>query len=116
MFRKMNFPLLILAARALAMPIAARNASANNSKATNATMDILSQASLAGKMLQPGTYAVSADDAKVTLARDGKVIAEAAVQWRDETSKAKYSNIVVVGDQVKEIHFGGKMRYVEIME
>jgi hypothetical protein len=38
------------------------------------------------------------------------------VRWKDETSKAKYSNIVTVGDQVKEIHFDGKMRYVEIAE
>jgi hypothetical protein len=115
MSRKVNFLLPILVA-VLAMPMAARNASANNSKPTNVTMDILTQASLAGKMLEPGTYTISADDSKVTVARNGKVIAEAPVQWKDETNKSKYSNIVVVGDQVKEIHFGGKMRYVEIAE
>jgi hypothetical protein len=116
MSRKMNFLLPILVALMLAMPIAARNASANNSKATSATMDILDQASLAGKMLEPGTYTISADDTKVTLAKGGKVIAEAPVQWKDETSKSKYSNIVVVNEQVREIHFGGKMRYVQISE
>jgi hypothetical protein len=116
MSRKTSFLFTILVALVLAMPLAARGVSANTSKSTNATMDILSQVSLAGKQLKPGTYSISADDSKVTVARDGKVIAEAPVQWKDGTSKARYSNIVTVGDQVKEIHFGGKMRYVEIAE
>jgi hypothetical protein len=116
MSRKTNFLLPVLVALVLAMPLAARDVSANNSKATNATMDVLNQVVLAGKTLKPGSYTVSADDSKVTIARDGKVIAEAPVQWKDEASKAKYSNIVTVGDQVKEIHFSGKMRYVEIAD
>jgi hypothetical protein len=116
MSRRTNFLLPILVALVLAVPLAARDVSANNSKATNATMDVLSQVVLAGKTLKPGSYTVSADDSKVTVTRDGKVIAEAPVQWRDETNKSKYSNIVTVGDQVKEIHFSGKMRYVEVTE
>jgi hypothetical protein len=116
MSRKTKFLFTILVALVLAMPLAARTVSANNSKSTNATMNILSQVSLAGKQLKPGTYSVSAGDSKVTVAKDGKVIAKALVRWKDETSKARYSNIVIVGDQVKEIHFGGKMRYVEIAE
>jgi hypothetical protein len=116
MFRKINFLLPIFVALMLALPLAARGVSANTSKPTVATMDILNQVSLAGKSLKPGVYSVTADDSKVTVAKDGKVVAEAPVQWKDETSKAKYSNIVSVGDQVKEIHFGGKMRYVEIAQ
>jgi hypothetical protein len=116
MSRRTNFLLPILVALVLAVPLAARDVSANNSKATNATMDVLSQVILAGKILKPGSYSVSADDSKVTVTMGGKVVAEAAVQWKDETSKAKYSNIVTVGDQVKEIHFSGKMRYVEVTE
>jgi hypothetical protein len=114
--RKVNFLLPILVALVLAMPLAARDVRADNSKSTKATMDILHEVSLAGKQLQPGTYTVSANDSKVTLAKEGKVVAEAAVQWKDETSKAKYSDIVIVAGQVKEIHFDGKMRYVEIAE
>lgn len=114
--RKVEFLLPILVALVLAMPLAARDVRADNSKSTKVTMDILNEVSLAGKQLKPGTYTVSANDSKVTLAKDGKVVAEAAVRWKDETSKAKYSNIVTVGEQVKEIHFDGKMRYVEIAE
>lgn len=116
MSRKMDFLLPILVALVLAIPLAARDVRADNSKSTKVTMEILNEVSLAGKQLKPGTYTVSAGDSKVTLAKDGKVVAEAPVRWKDETSKAKYSNIVTVGDQVKEIHFDGKMRYVEIAE
>jgi len=37
------------------------------------------------------------------------------MQWKDEQSKAKYS-AVVVADQIKEFHFGGKMRFVQVAE
>jgi hypothetical protein len=106
----------MLVALVLAMPLAARAVAGNNSKPTSATMDVLSAISLGGKQLKPGTYTVTADDSKVTLAQNGKVLAEAPVQWKDETNKARYSNIVTVGDQVTEIHFGGKMRYVTIAQ
>ena|SRR5579863_1360065 len=112
--RKVTSLLPIFIAILLAMPLAARTASANNSKSTNANMDILSQVSLNGKQLKPGSYVVSVDDTKVTLSMNGKVVAEAPVQWKDEASKSRYTNIVASGDQVKEIHFSGKMRYVEI--
>jgi hypothetical protein len=113
--RNVTSLLPIFVAIVLASALGARTASANNSKATNTTMDILSQVSLNGQQLKPGSYSVSVDDSKVTVARNGKVVAEAPVQWKDEASKSKYTNIVATGDQVKEIHFSGKMRYVEIM-
>ena len=39
-----------------------------------------------------------------------------SLQWKDEKGKAKYSAIVTDGEgnQVKEVHFNGKMRYVEL--
>lgn len=111
--RGWNLLLPILVALLIAMPLAARD-NAKNGKATTAEVEVLSPVSMAGKMLKPGTYRVTADDSKVTLTLDGKVVAEAPVQWKDETSKPKYSQIVTTDDQVKEIHFGGKMRYVTI--
>ena len=104
-------PLLFLA---MAMPFTARVASANTSKPTSATMDILSTVSLNGKQLKPGSYTVTADDSKVTVAQNGKVMAEAPVEWKDENSKSRTSNIVTTNDQVTEIHFSGKMRYVTV--
>ncbi|MGA2510470.1 MAG: hypothetical protein ABSG27_09575 [Candidatus Acidiferrales bacterium] len=112
--KNLVFPIVV--AIVLAMSLATRNAAANDSKSTRATVDVLSQVSLAGKQIKPGTYTVTADDSKVTIADGSKVIAEAPVQWKDETAKARYSNIVTVGDQVKEIHFSGKMRYIQIAE
>ena len=79
-------------------------------------MDVLSAATLGGKRFKPGTYTVKADDSKVTVSHNGKMVAEAPVQWKDETNKASDSNIVSRTTQIKEIHFGGKMRYVEVME
>jgi hypothetical protein len=115
--RRLNFVLPIFVALLLAMPLAARAAGDNKtSKSTKATMDLLTEASLGGKQLKPGTYVVTADDSKVTFSMNGKVVAEASVQWKDETTKVSMSNFVNVGDQVKEIHFGGKMRYVEIAD
>jgi hypothetical protein len=111
--RGLNLLLPILVAVLVAMPVAARD-NAKNGKATTAEVELLSPASFAGKMLKPGTYRVTADDSKVTLTLNGKVVAESPVEWKDETNKPRNSQIVTTDDQVKEIHFGGKMRYIAI--
>ena len=103
----------ILVALLVALPLAARD-NGKNGKATTAEVDILNTVSLAGKQLKPGTYRVTADDAKVTIEMNGKVVAEAPVTWKDETSKPRNSNVITNNDQVTEIHFNGKMRYVSI--
>lgn len=112
-----NLAITLLAAIALVIPASARENGAKNSKSTvNATMDLVNPATIAGKQLKPGTYEVRADDSKLTLSLHGKVVAEAPVQWKDEKGKATYSSIVTDGDenQVKEVHFNGKSRYVEL--
>lgn len=113
MSRRSSFVLSALAALAVAMPIAAGVAAAKE-KPTTVTLDLFEAATLGGKNLKPGTYRIEADDSKVTLQVDGKVVAEAPVQWKDETSKPAYSKVVTENKQIKEIHFSGKMRYVEI--
>jgi hypothetical protein len=114
--RPLSFALSVFVALAIAMPIVARDAYAKGSKATTATLDIFDATSLAGKQIEPGTYRLSADDSKVTFERDGKMIAEAPIQWKDETSKAPYTNIVTEANKITEIHFSGKMRYIQIAE
>ena len=112
--RGMNFVMTVLAALALALPVAAKH-DTNDSKSTvKASMDLPTAAVLSGAELKPGSYTVSADDSKVTLSRDGKVVATAAVQWKDAPNKARYSTIVTDGSQIKEIHFNGKAKYAEI--
>jgi hypothetical protein len=114
--RSVRFVLTALVALAVAMPMLARNASAKDTKTTIATLDILNAATLGGKQIEPGTYTFKVDDSTVTVLRNGKMVAQAPVQWKDETRKASVSNIVTQNNQIKEIHFGGKMKYVEVTE
>jgi hypothetical protein len=113
--RRMNFVMTILAALALAMPIAAR---ADDSKTvkpvSRVAVDLHNAATLAGKDLKPGTYQVSADESKMTISRDGKVVAEAPIEWKDGQSKASYTSVVVNSNQIAEIHFGGKAKYISV--
>jgi hypothetical protein len=111
--RGLNLFAPILVALLVAVPLAARD-NGKNGKATSAQMDIFTACTIAGKQLKPGTYRVTADDAKVTIVMNGKVVAEAPVTWKDETSRPKNSSVVTNGGQVSEIHFNGKMRYVSI--
>lgn len=111
--RGWNLLLPIFVALLIAMPVAARD-NAKNGKATTAEIELLSTASIAGKQLKPGTYTVKAEESKVTLLFNGKVVVEAPVEWKDETNKPRNSQVVTTDDQVKEIHFEGKMRYVAI--
>lgn len=114
----MNRAMTVFAALVLLVAIAAQTAPAKDTKAgvTTAIMSLLAPVTVAGHELKPGDYAVSADETHVKISMNGKVVAEAPVQWKDETSKAKYSAFVSQGNKVTEIHFGGKTRFVTIAE
>jgi hypothetical protein len=117
MNRPMNRVMTVFAALLLLVAIAAQTAPAKDTKAgVNTTMSLLNPATVAGKQLQPGDYAVSVDETHVTISMRGKVVAEAPVQWKDETSKSKYSAFVSENNKITEIHFGGKTRFVTIAE
>jgi hypothetical protein len=113
--RRMNFAMTILAALALAMPIAAR---ADDSKTikpvSRVAVDLHSAATLAGKDLKPGAYQVSADESKMTILRDGKVVAEVPIEWKDGQGKAAYTSVVTDSNQITEVHFGGKTKYIAV--
>jgi hypothetical protein len=109
----MSVVLAIVAALMVAVAAYA-SAPAKDAGTTKETMEIWNPVSLAGTPLKPGTYVVTADDTKVTFARNGKVVAEAAAQWKDRASKARSSTIVANEGKIKEIHFAGKARYLEV--
>lgn len=113
--RRMSFVMTILAALALAMPAVSR---ADDSKTikpvSHVAVDLHSSASLAGKDLKPGTYQVSADESKMTIMRDGKVVAEAPIEWKDAPRKAGYTAVVTDSNQITEVHFGGKTKYIAV--
>jgi hypothetical protein len=115
--RRMSFAFAVLAAFVLALPITARSDNTNQPKAiVSMSVELSSAATLGGRELKPGSYSVRADSVKVTLSRGGKTIAEAPVEWKDEAGKAAYSTIVTESRQIKEIHFTGKSKYVEIAQ
>jgi hypothetical protein len=110
---RMNCVLSVLAALALAMPLAAR--SAEKSKATaRASIDLVTGATVGGTQLKAGTYNVEASESTVKLMQRGKVIAQAPIAWKDEQSKSRYSGIVTEGGSVTEVHFSGKTRYARL--
>jgi hypothetical protein len=112
---RINFVLTVLVAVALAMPLAARANTGKNTKAgANARLDLVNDASIGGKRVKAGTYDVKADDTTLTLRQDGKVVAQAPIQWKDEASKSAYSSMVTEGGALLEVHFSGKTRYAEV--
>ncbi len=117
--RKMNGVLTILAALTLALSVATFTTSAKDAKATvtpvvKTDLRLLTAASLGSTDLKAGEYSVTADDTHAKFLKNGKVVAEASIQWKDESAKAQSTTIVVESNQIKEIHFSGKMKYVEI--
>ena len=118
---KINGMLTILAALTLALSIATHTTPAKDAKSTvtpivKTDLKLLSPATLGGTNLQAGQYSVTADDTHARFLKNGKIIAEASVQWKDESAKSRTNAVVVDGNQIKEIHFGGKMKYVEITQ
>jgi hypothetical protein len=119
--RKINGMLTVLAALALVLSIATHATPAKDAKSTvtpivKTELRLLSSATLGGTELKAGEYSVTADDAHARFLKNGKVVAEASVQWKDESAKPQTNAVVVDSNQIKEIHFGGKMKYVEISQ
>lgn len=115
--RRTSLVLAIVAGLWLAIPLAAHGyAAARNPNTTTETMELFNPVTLAGTQLKPGTYTVTANDTKVTLSINGKVVVEAMAQWKDQPNKSKYSAFVSSEGKVKEIHFAGKTRYLEIAD
>lgn len=102
-------------ALALAVSVLVTPASAKETKAiAKASITLPSPLTLAGTKLAAGNYQLIADESKVTIKKDGKVVAEANAQWMDGQGKASDTSLVTEGDNIREIRFGGKSRYVVI--
>lgn len=101
---------------ALVLPAVAGPRVAKDGKTTIKGSFVLPNAvTIGGKELKPGNYWVVADGSKVTISQDGKVMAETNAQFVDGQNKQKNSAVVLDNDnQVKEIRFAGKSRYVVI--
>lgn len=109
-----NRVIAVLAALALALPLAARGGANKGSKSiARADVELTQDATLAGKQVKAGTYVVRASESTLTLLQKGKVVAEAPIQWNAEPAVSSDS-VVLDSGAVIEVHFAGKMRYARV--
>ena len=101
-------------ALALVLSAAVVSASPKETQVAKSNVTLFSAHMLAGTELKAGNYQVVASESKVTVKKDGKVVAEANAQWMDGQGKASDTSLVTDGNNFSEIHFGGKSRYVVI--
>ena len=106
--------LTAFAVLALTTVFSAYDSSANDSKKVNTTLAFVTDATIAGKQVKAGEYDVKATQSSLQLLHNGKLVAESPVEWKDEQSKPRNSSVVTDNGAVKEIHFAGKERYVEL--
>jgi len=105
----------VVAALVLVLSIGLQTLSAKDTKAdTSSIFTIQNTTSLAGQSIAPGDYKVSVSETQLTMSKNGKVVAQVPVQWKDETSKPHYSTVVTDGGKITEFHFGGKNRFVAV--
>ena len=104
--RMFNTLLAALIVLALAFPAVAKPVKAN--------ILLTEPTKLAGKQLAAGEYQLVAEDTKVTLSQNGKVVAEATSQWVNSNRKEPYHRIGTTGGEIREIRLRGLDRYLEI--
>jgi len=115
MSRRISSILAVLAILALVLPVTAGVALAKESgNVIKTEVALLNPASMNGTQLKPGNYQLTADETKVTLSQNGKVVASAPITWKDDSAKSSYTTVVVADNSVQEIHFSGKTKYVAI--
>lgn len=95
--------------------IQARAASSDEGKTSTY---ISREVTVGSTKLSPGQYNIKADASHVTFALEsnGRVVAQAPIQWKDESSKPTSSNVEYSDDKVVAIHFKGKSRYAALSE
>lgn len=103
-----------IAILAIGMPLAAVSSAAKSKATTRARIEVLADANLAGTPVKAGAYDVEANESTLTLKRNGRVVAKAPIEWKDEQSKSQYSSMVAESGRVTEVHFNGQKRYAEI--
>jgi len=105
----------VVAVLAFLLPLTAGVAAAKDStNVVKTQVELLNPAVLNGTQLKPGTYDLKADGSTVSFMQRGKVVAEAPMTWKDDSSKSSYTSVVVNDNAVQEIHFSGKTRYIAI--
>jgi len=98
----------VLVALALLLPAVATHVLAKDSKgALKAEIQIVNEVVLSGTHLKAGDYSIVADENKAKFTHNGKTVAEASITWQDNKVKSQSTALVLEGENVKEIRFGG---------
>ncbi len=93
----------LLAVAALAVPVMA--------KPISKTLNISRPTKVGSSTLQVGEYRLLIDGTKVTVQKDGKVVAEAQGRLEQRDAKAHYNSVLLGPDgQVQEVRFAGDNR------
>jgi hypothetical protein len=112
---------IVFTALTFVLSIATRATPAKDAKSTvtpvaKTDLRLVRPATLGGTNLQAGQYSMTADGTHARFLKGEKIIAEAPIRWKDESAKRPITAIFIEGNQIKEIHFGGEMQYVEITQ
>lgn len=109
--------LAMLAIVAILLLALARSANTESvGSAVKSSLHFFHAVTLSGKEVQPGTYSLVANSAKVMLKQSGKLVADAPVQWKDGGRKEFATHVVLDGNNIKEIRFAGRTRYIVIQQ
>jgi hypothetical protein len=107
--------LAMLAVAAILLLALARSANTEGvESAVKSSLHFFHAVTLSEKEVQPGIYSLVANSSKVMLKQSGKVVAEAPVQWKDGDKKEFATHVVLDGNNIKEIRFAGRTRYIVI--
>jgi hypothetical protein len=104
--------LLALALPAVAAPKNNKELGGNIVAQGNFTLSFVR--SLNGATLQPGEYKVIATDSQVSFLHNGKIVAQATIQWKDSDLAAD-NTIMADNGSIREIQFRGKKRSASVI-
>lgn len=100
-------------ALAIAMPALAGSRSNGEAKhEMKASLTLPNAVMIGTQQLKPGDYRVIVKETQATFMKDGKTVAQANIQWKDNSAKETVTSVVLDGNQLKEVRFGGKTQSI----
>jgi hypothetical protein len=109
------FALTLLLAVALPVMAARKNTKeASGNIVAKGTFTLDSGKSLSGTKLRSGEYKVLASDSRVSFLLDGKIVAQASIQWKDG-DPVNTNTVIDESGNIRELRFKGKKRSAVIM-
>ena len=109
------FALMLLLALALPAVAAPKNTKESSQNiVAKGSFTVSGAKSLNGTSLQPGEYKVLASDSQVSFVLNGKIAAQAPIQWKD-ADRVDTNTVIDESGNIRELRFKGKKRSAVIM-